>query len=460
MSLKKGVVGIEKFAMVPNKLFYTKDDNESLFSKCKDYKLLLLMSYLHINTNRIGITIFSVEDIIKECGLKVNNNKGKSCDQIKHLIRLLQDEELLDNSFDINTVKPKQMIKCKYFGIQKDDNGNMINFTTINYNAITKMMQYSENSIDNIKLVYYYGYLSCRMYRRSNSEGNVRNGGRAEVCYPSYQCITDDTGLVDATIKQYNDILISLDLIRIGNLGTYIDKNDKVLVKRESPNFYVFVKEEDIGREKTDTEWYVNLKVAMNVFKDMYPNRIFIGEKDNYKNNNKSLNGYKGSLIKKQKNGTITELEKIELENINYDYSSEIVDVKKEIKAVNKNIINHLSRYEDVSINNEIYEDWKDYFNKDNIVDIDEHRRILQYLRETERQIKYSVNEAYASTEEITLIYDKVEEISKLSTNEKLTITAERLFRNQGVENTNLLLRNKYNAIISNLNDAIIEARA
>lgn len=382
--------------MVPNKLFYTNDDSESLFSKCRDYKLFILMSYLHINTNRFGIAMFSIEDIITECGLKVNNNKGKSCDQIKLLIKFLQDEQLLDDNFDISSIKPKQMIKCKYSGIEKNDAGGMIKFTQIDYNAITKIMKYSERNIDNIRLVYYYGYLSSRMYRRSSSEGNIRKGGRAEVCYPSYQCITDDTGLVDATIEQYNSILVDLDLIRIGNLGTYTDKNDKVLIKRESPNFYVFVKEEDIGREEKETEWYANLNVAMNVYKEMYPTRIFIGEKDSYKNNNKSLNGYKGSLIKKKKNGTITELEKIELENINYNYSSEILEVKKEIKEVNQNIINLLNRHEDITIDNEVYENWRHYFNKDNMVDIEEHRRILKYLIETERQIEDSVNEKYA----------------------------------------------------------------
>lgn len=190
----------------------------------------------------------------------------------------------------------------------------------------------------------------------------------------------------------------------------------------------MFVKE-DIGIEDKDTEWYANLKVAMTVYKEEHPSRIFIGQKDNYKNNNKRLNGYKGSLIKKQNNGIITELEKIELENINYDYGLEVMEIKKEIKYVNQNIINLLSRYEDVTIDNEVYEDWKDYFNKDNIVDIEEHRRILQYLIETKRQIEFSVNKNYAS-------------------------------RNQGIEDTKLLSRNKYNTIIANLNDVIKEARA
>jgi hypothetical protein len=391
------MVFIGKFTMVPNKLFYANDDSTSLFSKCKDYKMLFLMSYLHINTNRVGVTMFTIEDIINECGLKVNNNKGKSCDQIKSLIKLLQNKQLLDDSFDISNVKPKQMIKCKYYGIEKNDDDNMIKFTQIDYDSITKIMKYSESSIDNIKLAYYYGYLSCRMYRRSNSEGNIRKGGRAEVCYPSYQCISDDTGLADATIKQYNDILVGLDLIRIGNLGTYIDKNDKVSVKRESPNFYVFVKEEEIGREDNDTEWYANLKVAMKVYKDKYPNRIFTGQKDNYKNSNRSISGYKGSLIKKQRNGTITELEIIELENINFDYTSQMMDIKKEIKAINNNVFKLLKMYNAIEIDNEIYEDWKDYFDKDSIADIEEHKKILQNLKQTERHIQDSVKEKYVS---------------------------------------------------------------
>ena len=300
--------------MIPNILFSKSDDKESLFSKCNDYKLLAVMNYLHINTNRLGETLFTLKDMIFKSGVKFNAGKGKSNDQFKKLLLLLQEEGILSNNFNVNEIKPNDLIRCTYDAFEKDKEGNNIRFAMIECDIIEKIRSYCDEKIDNNRLLYYYGYLAHRMYKRSHAQ---ETGGKAEVCYPSYKLITEETGIVDATIKLYNDILIKMDLLRVANPGMHkFTSNNKLMVK-ESPNFYAFVRKEDIGVDDKNTTWYKNLKQAVDLYKrnakENYQDSKFITVKSEDKLNKRKINGYKGSLIKKYKNGTITEEEEIKL---------------------------------------------------------------------------------------------------------------------------------------------------
>lgn len=304
--------------MIPNRLFAKSDDKESLFSKCNDYKLLSVMNYLHINTNRAGKTLFTLKDMISECGVKFNAGRGKSNDQFKKLLLLLQDEGIISNNFNVNEIKPNDLIRCTYDAFEKDKEGNNIRFAMIECDVIEKIRNYCDEKIDNNRLLYYYGYLAHRMYKRSNAEGAVQEtGGRAEVCFPSYKTITEETGITDATIKAYNDILIKIDLLRVANAGMHKFTINNKLIVRESPNIYTFVKKEDIGIEDKNTTWHNNLKQGIDLYKKdakrKYPDIEFFNVKSEAKLNKKKINGYNASLIKKYKNGTITEEEENKL---------------------------------------------------------------------------------------------------------------------------------------------------
>lgn len=300
--------------MIPNILFSKSDDKESLFSKCNDYKLLSVMNYLHINTNRLGETLFTLKDMIFKSGVKFNAGKGKSNDQFKKLLLLLQEEGLLSNNFNVNEIKPTELIRCTYDAFEKDKEGNNIRFSMIECDVIEKIRSYCDEKIDNNRLLYYYGYLSYRMYKRSNAEVV---GGRAEVCFPAYKTITEEIGITDATIKAYNDILIKLDLLRVANAGMHKFTINNKLIVRESPNIYTFVKKEDIGVEDKNTTWYKNLKQGIDLYKKdakrNHPDIEFFNVKSEAKLNKRKINGYRGSLIKKYKNGTITEEEENKL---------------------------------------------------------------------------------------------------------------------------------------------------
>jgi hypothetical protein len=253
-------------------------------------------------TDRKNIIRFTLENMIKQCGFKVKTGKNNSIDQFKELLFILQRKSLINILSDddnicsplIEYVKPKDLIICtltidftnKYIELEDDEK--------------EKIHNQEIDKVDNLKLLLYYCYLKCRIYKRPKDDQLVVSGGRAEVAYPSFEQINKDLGITDDTINKYNKILVDLNMIRISSAGNWYYKDDPNKILRESVNFYTL-----FTNEETATN---NLKEGIKFWKkmDRNSNRIFTGNK-NYKNNNKVLNGELGSIIKKEKLGTATE---------------------------------------------------------------------------------------------------------------------------------------------------------
>jgi len=102
-------------------------------------------------------------------------------------------------------------------------------------------------------------------------------------------------------VKKYIDILIELNLIRVGNAGVYYYKNDKHKKPWESRNTYVLY--------DVDGRWEDELAESIKIYKGMYKDRTFI---KNYKNNDKSENGYISRInqLEKQSKATPYQLKK------------------------------------------------------------------------------------------------------------------------------------------------------
>ena len=83
-----------------------------------------------------------------------------------------------------------------------------------------------------------------------------------------------------------------MNLIRIGNLGLYYVGDNKKYT-RESPNFYVLIKDEEYVNTENEKSmpWYINLKEGMKCFKMAHKDYTFIDTRE-YKDNNKKINGY------------------------------------------------------------------------------------------------------------------------------------------------------------------------
>ena len=281
------------FTIIPNNIFYTEEDKTSLYKQIKNYKLILIMDYLYTGMNRIGNTRLSIGSIITNYNCKFNRNKGGINEQIIDILIKLNEIKIIEGNLSLDNILINQLIECKYNGIEKDENGNYINFTMIDHKILYKILNYKEGKVDTTILLFYYCYLASRIFNRNSNEKDIHiHGGRAEVCYPSYETITKDTNISNATITKYNDILVSMNLIRIGNLGLYYIGDNKKYT-RESPNFYVLIKDEEYVN--TDNEknmsWYINLTEGMKCFKNAHKDYTFIDTRE-YKDNNKKSNGY------------------------------------------------------------------------------------------------------------------------------------------------------------------------
>ena len=281
------------FTIIPNNIFYTEEGKTSLYKQIKNYKLILIMDYLHTGMNRIGNTRLSIGNIITNYNCKFNRNKGGINEQILDILIKLNEIKIIEGNLNLGNISINQLIECKYNGIEKDEDGNYINFTIIEHKIFNKILSYKETKTDNISLLFYYCYLASRIFTRQSDKKDIHaHGGKAEVCYPSYETITKDTDISTRTISKYNDILVSMNLIRIGNLGLYYVGDNKKYT-RESPNFYVLIKDEEYV--STDNEksmlWYINLTEGMKCFKNAHKDYTFIDTRE-YKDNNKKINGY------------------------------------------------------------------------------------------------------------------------------------------------------------------------
>ena len=255
-----------------------------------------------MGTDRRGIIRFTIENMIKQCRFKIRTGEKESASQFKKILHMLQrqsiiqilsDDENLTCSPLIENYKLKDLIMCSLMIDLTEQ------FVLLDAKEKDKIYGYDEEKINHLRLLLYYCYLKCRMYKRPKGDELVKSGGRAEVAYPTFERINKDLGLTDDTIDKYNKILVALDMIRYKSAGTWYYKTDPNKIVRESVNFYALFTDEENTQH--------HLKEGIKFFKNMERNsdKVFTGKKD-YKNNNKVLNGELGSIIKKEKKGTAT----------------------------------------------------------------------------------------------------------------------------------------------------------
>ena len=282
------------YSIISNNLFYV-EDNQGLIKSFNNDKLLLVCDYLYTNTNRQGISIFTILDIINTYNLIPKSGKDKTNEQFKNIIIEMVKRKyiiILSKDIDINNIKLNDLIKCKFNLLEKKDN-KYIKFIQLFDIEKQKILNYkdADNKVDNVKLLVYYCYLKCRMYKRSNEDGDmIEFGGKTETCYPSFKRIANDINITENAIKKYNDILIKLDLIRVGNAGLYYFKSDSNKKLYESNNVYTLLIDND---EETAQN---NLKESVKLYKlEHKEDRVFVNKK-HYSINNRKINGYKGRI--------------------------------------------------------------------------------------------------------------------------------------------------------------------
>ncbi|WP_282806531.1 helix-turn-helix domain-containing protein [Clostridium tetani] len=319
------------YNQITNSIFWglNGDADKSIFKITKDYKALLILDFIAENQTYQEECMFTIEYFLEQYGLSTHTNSSNFKD-IKKILVALEKLKLIKciNGVDLSKLTLKKFIvldirkiiekkgveKVKYFQLYQDHKEDILN--------------YSKEKIDNVKLLNFYCYLRSRIYLHigKNSTANME-GGRAQVCFPSYETIKRDLGIKDRTITKYIEILDKdLNLIKIANAGLYYLKNDKNKIMRESTNIYTMT---DI------IAWDAELTQGIKQYKYKYKDERVFTNSRKYKNNNKKANGYVARIEYLEQQGKATEkqIEKKDslLESIE---NADTEKIEKEVKQM------------------------------------------------------------------------------------------------------------------------------
>lgn len=317
------------FLRIPNKVFYSNKEGEDSLLKQSNFndKLLYSLCYLEGNTTRLGTIGFTLLDMINCCGLKPNRAKGKTNEQFKNALKLIQNQKIISKSFDIEAMKINNFIKCdNSFDLSEG-------FFTLELDLVDKILSLEEKNVDNLQLLTYYAYLVCRTYTNSNEINISRDGGRSETCFLSYDKISQDINLSSKTIKKYNDILYKIKMVYIGNAGIYQLRGSKSIIK-QSPNVYTIIKNNDLDSAKDMIKrGIIEYKTAMKLKGYAFVN-------NNYNNTNRKTYGFINRIEQLERQGKATS-EQIE-KKVQLQQSIQLTKTKGE--EINNGSLKELSK--------------------------------------------------------------------------------------------------------------------
>ncbi|MBZ9693401.1 hypothetical protein [Clostridium sp. M14] len=294
------------FSKITNDLFYVKKEKEGLiktfadesvlYKTNYDNKVILILHNLYIGTNFNRECLITLDYLINKCNYKTVKENRKS---FKLLLEKLRELELI--SFE-NINKSNELIILNTEKLM------------LNQGDYTILTQYEIDVLSNVKdtrlmstLLKLYLYLKVRVTKRKEGE-DINMYTTPQTTYQSYEFINKYTKISESRIKEYIDKLQDLGLIKYRNIGKRYKINDKYKKLTECPNVYALT----ILQDDIDSELDLGIKQC----KKKQQEDGYIVVDNNYKNNNRKTNGKKGALIKKQNNGTITESEKVELEEL------------------------------------------------------------------------------------------------------------------------------------------------
>jgi hypothetical protein len=297
------------FSKIPTITFCDNKKKMSLTKICEDEKVILVMDYLYNNMrNSDNLIMFTFSHLIDSCGYKVQHGRRGSNDNFVKIIKKLVEINAIDiiriqDGYNLDNVRMNDFIECS---IKLKYNSD---FVMLYHNEKNKILNCNFAKVSSSKLLIYYCYLKSKIHIRKDNEDIAKTGGRANVCFPSYETIRRDIGLSPNTTKEYNDALCKLNLIRIGNAGLWHFREDSTKKKIESPNTYVLYDGED-------GQWKNELEEGIRQYKKLFGDeRIFVGTRE-YKNSNRKINGKIGALTRLKNDGRATSEQLTELASL------------------------------------------------------------------------------------------------------------------------------------------------
>lgn len=301
MTMKEEKIKI--YATLPSKLFTKKNKKDNVIcgdikinEKEYDDRIVSIMCYLSINKNIKNICGTSIEKIIRFCDMKPNRAKGQTNDKFRQSLIYLVKKGYFVTDVPIEKVKLKEnieftlpIINDNFSMLYEEDLINIINYCKSNKTSSTKLLTF-------------FAYINQGMHKPENhSCGN----SQARVYYPSYSTISKRTGTKDNTITKYIDILQNeLKIITVFNAGRYVLLNKKDDKSFKLPNIYT------LNRNGNNDDEF---RAWKRDFKQQFPDRKIVRD---FTSKEKKFYGKKGSLIKKEMDGVITNKERNQLNKI------------------------------------------------------------------------------------------------------------------------------------------------
>lgn len=307
---KKGgrVVEIESYSQITNEFFYLKDgetttEKGSILNTIKDDKVIIILHELYTNTSFKRTYQVNLDFLIEQCGYQVNQKSRKSFDDVLNKLR------------EINLIAFSGTFKDKIVVI---DTEQLILKSSSKYFHLLSSEVKIINAVDDLRLrntlLKLYLYLKARTKKRGINDKtgkvyNIQVDATPQVTWQTYEYIEQYTNIGQSHIREYINKLKELKLIDYANCGKKYHSQDKNKKLSECPNVYTICNLNPEGNEQ-------ELEYGLKQCKQSLEDKGWIITKTNYKNNNRQLNGKKGGLIKKLNNGTITEKQLKELEEL------------------------------------------------------------------------------------------------------------------------------------------------
>lgn len=234
--------------MIPKKIIFEKEYVE----KYSD-KFLYIITELIFSEDKKGFTRFSLEDLIITLGIKPRWGEGRINEQIKSIIELMIENNMLLTNVDMEKTRIDKLIKCKFqMPYDVNNDGKPTNWFKVELNDYLKILN-DESKLNKFTLISIYYYILAKIIKRNDGIDNIHiTGGSAEVYWDNQESISKTLKISRNTFTNYVNKLNELGLIHYGNIG----KVTKDGIVRKANNVYATKKDElKYGLEQSKYYW-------------------------------------------------------------------------------------------------------------------------------------------------------------------------------------------------------------
>ena len=315
----------KNYTHIPNYFIWNCKKGElSLMRGIKCDKLIEIITFINTKTDREDESNFSLNKLIRHCGLIPTKGAKGTINQFKNdLLKLVEVGLLEDIDDTIKDCKGDSLITCKL---------NLPNlnseFFDLNYSTVKEILSLNG---DKATLLNIYSYILARIHRRKDSK-RLSNGdnampfsgvsGRAEVFYDSQENIAYDLGIDKKTLNKHLKILVEARLICYRNNGLIRNKT-KETVKNAS-NVYALNEEElEVGLKQQAYSYMQNKETTI------------LGKRQS--DNSFKANGIKAQIKLREQLGLDTTTLESKLEQLNtFETPNSVPLTKEEMKHIAK----------------------------------------------------------------------------------------------------------------------------